>query len=183
MVVWPVQRDGGAMLNREVSLKDLTNKQSGNLHKWHPYNEERKPQFGDVPDTFVETSHYSVFNEAEKDLVHFGRAATTWDFWQSMAVIGGVSLASAVVDKPLDNKVAKHVNKGNKGGGRRTRITSRQRLFLLTVFSCDLGYRRVPCERPPLPITCWRIMQWKSDHCLPLSLLNTKPQKTRSTKQ
>jgi membrane-associated phospholipid phosphatase len=58
----------------------------------------------------VETSHYSVFNEAEKDLVHFGRAATTWDFWQSMAVIGGISLASAVVDKPIDNKVAKHVN-------------------------------------------------------------------------
>jgi len=106
----PLNRDGGAMLNREVTLKDLTNKQSGNLLKWHPYNEERKTQFGDVPDAFVETSHYSVFNEAGKDLVHFGRAATTWDFWQSMAVIGGISLASAVVDKPIDNRVAKHVN-------------------------------------------------------------------------
>lgn len=106
----PLSRDGGAMLSRQFPLSDLTAKQGGNLLKWNPYDAERKTQFGDVPDSFPDTAHYSVFAEAGKDLANFGRATTTPEFWQSMGIIAGISVVSSVVDKPLDKNVAKHVN-------------------------------------------------------------------------
>ena len=112
-LVWnPLTRDGGARLNRSVSLYDATNARSKHETSYAPalVTQYRETQFGDVPDNFPDTAHDSVFTAAGKDLTAFGRNAATWDFWQSMAVIGGISLASAVVDKPLDNKVAKHVN-------------------------------------------------------------------------
>ena len=109
----PLSRDGGAMLSRQFSLSDLTGKQSGNLLKWNPYDTKRKTQFGDVPDSFADKASYSVFTEAGKDLANFGHATTTSEFWQSMLMIGGISLASSIVDKPLDKEVAKHVNNGS----------------------------------------------------------------------
>jgi membrane-associated phospholipid phosphatase len=108
----PLSRDGGAMLSRQFPLWDLTGKQSGDLLKWHPFDDERKTQFGDVPDNFSDISHDSVFTAAGKDLTEFGHTATTPDFWRSMLMIGGISLASAILDKPLDKLAVKHGSGG-----------------------------------------------------------------------
>lgn len=58
----------------------------------------------------------SVFKSASQDLTNFGRAAATPDFWRSALLIGGVSLASAVADKPLDKFAVNHGNKGSMPG-------------------------------------------------------------------
>ena len=108
----PLTRDGGAMLNRQFPLWDLTNKQSGNLLKWHPFDSDRKTQFGDVPDNFSDSPHDSVFTRAGQDLTTFGKKAATADFWGSMLVIGGISLGSAILDKPLDKIAVKHASNG-----------------------------------------------------------------------
>ena len=106
----PLTRDGGAALNRQFTLYDLTSKQNGNLLKFHPFENDRKSQFGDVADNFSDTPHYSVFSAAGKDLSNFGHATATPEFWQSMMLIGGISLVSAVADKPLDKIATKHEN-------------------------------------------------------------------------
>jgi membrane-associated phospholipid phosphatase len=108
----PLLRDGGAILSRQFPLWNLTAKQGGDMLKWHPFGDERKTQFGDVPDNFSDISHDSVFTAAGKDLTEFGRTATTPDFWRSMLMIGGISLASAILDKPLDKLAVKHGNNG-----------------------------------------------------------------------
>lgn len=108
----PLTRDGGAILNRQFPLWALTGKQSGDLLKWHPFDTERKTQFGDVPDSFSTTSHESVFASASKDLTALGRLTTTPDFWRSMLLISGASLVSSVADKPLDKIAVKHGNNG-----------------------------------------------------------------------
>ena len=54
----------------------------------------------------------SVFESASRDLADFGRAAATPDFWRTALLIGGVSLASAVADKPLDRFAANHGKSG-----------------------------------------------------------------------
>lgn len=58
-----------------------------------------------LPDT---TTHDSVFKAASKDLTELSHRATTPDFWRSMLLIGGISLASAIADKPLDKLAVNH---------------------------------------------------------------------------
>ena len=65
------------------------------------------------PATHVEQPHHdSVFKAASADLANFGRAAATPDFWRSALLIGGVSLASAIADKPLDRFAINHGKNG-----------------------------------------------------------------------
>ncbi len=54
----------------------------------------------------------SVFKSAGKDLTNLGHAAATPDFWRSALLIGGISLASAIADKPLDKFAVNHGNNG-----------------------------------------------------------------------
>ena len=54
----------------------------------------------------------SVFKSSKKDLVNFGDATTTPDFWHSMLLVGGISLVSAVADKPLDRYALNHGQSG-----------------------------------------------------------------------
>ena len=105
----PLTRDGGALLNRQFPLANLTSKQSGNLLKWHPFSTDRETQFGDVPDNFSGiNSHDSLFTTVRNDLTELGHTATTPDFWRSMLLIGGVSLGSAVLDKRADKLAVKY---------------------------------------------------------------------------
>lgn len=48
----PLNRDGGARLDRAFPLYFMTEKQRGQLLDWGPWNPERKTQFGDAEDTF-----------------------------------------------------------------------------------------------------------------------------------
>lgn len=117
-VLWhPLTRDGGAILNRRFALMELTAKQGGDLLKWEPYTNNRKTQFGDVGDNFPETNpRGSVFTAASDDLTEMGRTATTPDFWRSMLLIGGVSLASSIADKPADKFAVRHGNSSTMKG-------------------------------------------------------------------
>jgi membrane-associated phospholipid phosphatase len=63
-----------------------------------------------------DTLHESVFKSASKDLTNFGRAAATPDFWRSMLLIGGISIASAIADKPLDKFAVNHGKNGSMPG-------------------------------------------------------------------
>ncbi|OGS80511.1 MAG: hypothetical protein A2061_11160 [Gallionellales bacterium GWA2_59_43] len=103
-VLWhPLTRDGGAILSRAFPLFDLTAKQSGDLLKWGPWSDERKTQFGDAADTFPYVGpRKSVFAMAKTDLVNVGRSAATTQFWGSMLWMGGVTLASSILDKSAD---------------------------------------------------------------------------------
>ena len=58
----------------------------------------------------------SVFKSSGKDLTNFGRTATTSDFWRSALLIGSISLASAIADKPLDKFAVNHGNNGSMPG-------------------------------------------------------------------
>lgn len=109
-VVWhPLTRDGGAILNREFALFDMTKKQGGNLLKWGPWADERKTQFGDVADDFPDAApRKSVFAMARGDLVSVGRSVATPRFWESMLWMGGVTLASSVLDKSADRLALNH---------------------------------------------------------------------------
>ena len=113
-LVWnPLTRDGGARLNRSVSLYGATNARSKHETSYAPAlaAQYRKTQFGDAGDSFPETpSRKSVFTAASDDLAEIGRTATTPDFWRSMLLIGGISLASAVVDKPADKLAVRYGN-------------------------------------------------------------------------
>ena len=106
----PLTRDGGATLSRQFKLIDLTAKQSGNMLKWHSFETDRETQFGDVPDSFSEAHQDSIFSLARKDLSDLSRVAHTPDFWRSMLMIGGVSLASSIADKPVDKFAVRHGN-------------------------------------------------------------------------
>ncbi|MDX8379214.1 MAG: YjbH domain-containing protein [Gallionella sp.] len=100
----PLTRDGGAMLNRAFRLFDLTKDQGGNLLDVHPWSNIRKTQFGEVPDTFVGFSyHDSLFTKAKNDLANVGKLSLTPQFWKSMMWMGGVTLASSIMDKRLNN--------------------------------------------------------------------------------
>lgn len=111
-ILWhPLTRDGGAILSRQFPLASLTGKQSGDLLKWKPFATNRETQFGDVADNFPETnSRGSIFTAVSNDLTEMGHSATTPDFWRSMLLIGGVSLASAIVDKPVDKLAVRYGN-------------------------------------------------------------------------
>lgn len=109
-IMWhPLTRDGGAMLNREFPLFNLTKGQSGDLLRWHPWSDERTTQFGDVPDTIPSLDPgRSVFAAARNDLLNAGRLTTTSQFWESMLWMGGITLASSVLDKPFDRQAVKY---------------------------------------------------------------------------
>ena len=109
-ITWhPLTRDGGAMLNREFHLFDLTNGQSGDLLKLSPWSDERKTQFGDADDTLTYSGpRKSVYAAAKNDLMNAGRLTTTSQFWESMLWMGGITLASSVLDKPADKFAVSH---------------------------------------------------------------------------
>jgi len=109
-VIWhPLTRDGGAILNREFPLFGLTKKQSGDLLKWSPWSDERKTQFGDAADTFPNIGpRSSVFVAAKNDLKNVGRTVATTQFWGSMLWMGGITLASSILDKPADRLAVNH---------------------------------------------------------------------------
>ena len=54
----------------------------------------------------------AVYQSAKSDLNNFGRAAATPGFWRTAALIGGISLASAVADNSLDRFAVNHGNSG-----------------------------------------------------------------------
>lgn len=122
-LLWhPLTRDGGAILNREFQLFDLTKKQSGDLLKWGSWSDERKTQFGDASDAFPSTKpRKSVFVMAKNDLTSVGHSVTTPQFWESMLWMGGITLASSVLDKPADKLAVKYgarpAMKGFESGG------------------------------------------------------------------
>lgn len=117
-ILWhPLTRDGGAILSRQFPLASLTSKQGGDSLKWKLFSDNRETQFGDVADSFPETRpRDSVFTAAGDDLTEMGRTATTPDFWRSMLLIGGVSLASAIVDKPADKLAVRYGNNKTMNG-------------------------------------------------------------------
>lgn len=103
-ILWhPLTRDGGAMLNREFRLFDLTKSQGGDLLKLSPWTNDRTTQFGDAADTFPNLSpRKSVYAAAKNDLMNVGRLTMTSQFWESMLWMGGITLASSIADKPAD---------------------------------------------------------------------------------
>lgn len=109
-VLWhPLTRDGGAMLNREFPLYDLTRNQGGDLLKLSPWSSDRTTQFGDAADSLSSLSpRRSVFASAKRDLVNAGKLTMTPQFWESMLWMGGITLASTVLDKPVDRQAVKY---------------------------------------------------------------------------
>ena len=67
-------------------------------------------QSGAAPGNSQDTSHDSVFTSANKDLTALGHAAATPDFWRAALQIAGISLISAIADKPLDKLAVNHGN-------------------------------------------------------------------------
>lgn len=105
----PITRDGGAMLEREFQLFDITRNQSGDLLKSGPWTDERTSQFGDAADGFYDPGlRRPLFAAAKNDLLNAGRFATTAQFWKSMMWMGGITLASSVLDKPADKFAVRH---------------------------------------------------------------------------
>jgi len=109
-IIWhPLTRDGGAMLNREFPLFELTKSQSGDLLKLSPWTDERKTQFGDAADIYPHINpRRSVFAAAGDDLMNTAYLTTTSQFWESMFWMGGISLASSVLDKSADKQAVKY---------------------------------------------------------------------------
>ena len=109
-IIWhPLTRDGGAMLHREFRLFDLTKGQGGDLLKLRPWSDERTTQFGDAADTLHDINPgRSVFASAKSDLMNAASLTTTSSFWESMLWMGGITLASSVLDKPADRFAVKH---------------------------------------------------------------------------
>lgn len=54
----------------------------------------------------------SVFTAASKDLTALSHQTTTPEFWRSMLVFGGISLASAIADNSLDKFAVNHGQNG-----------------------------------------------------------------------
>ena len=103
-IFWhPLLRDGGAMLNREFPLFDLTKDQGGHLLNLSPWSDERKTEFGDASDIFPTYSPArSLYSAAKGDVMNVAKLTTTSRFWESMMWMGGITLASSVADKPAD---------------------------------------------------------------------------------
>lgn len=105
----PLLRDGGAMLSRQFPLFDLTGKQRGNLLRWGPWSRERRAEFGDAADEYPEGEPgRSVFAKAGGDLAAVGGSLGTSEFWRSLFWMGGMTLATSVLDKPADRLAVKY---------------------------------------------------------------------------
>ena len=97
------------MLTREFPLFDLTRNQSGDLLKVGQWTDERKTQFGDAADVFPDLSpRRSVFAAAKYDMFNVAHLTTTSQFWESMLWMGGITLASSIMDKPVDKLAVKY---------------------------------------------------------------------------
>jgi hypothetical protein len=109
-VLWhPLLRDGGAMLNREFPLYELTKGQNGGLLKTSPWSDERLTQFGDASDSLSDIHpRRSVFTAAKNDLVNVGRQTMTPQFWESMLWMSGITLVSSVLDKSMDRQAVNY---------------------------------------------------------------------------
>ena len=57
-------------------------------------------------------THDSVFRKAGNDLTALSRQPATPEFWRSVLVFGGISLAAAIGDKPLDKFAVNHGKDG-----------------------------------------------------------------------
>lgn len=117
-MLWkPLTRDGGAILSRQHSLFDMTQYRSGKSLIWGRNESDRKRQFGDAPDEFPETvgreSAYSIFAQ---DLAGFGTELTENAFPRSLLYAGGITLFSALLDKPVDSIARRYGSSGMANG-------------------------------------------------------------------
>lgn len=69
---------------------------------------ETPPQPDAAPGNSSEAGHASVFTTAGNDLGALGGAAATPEFWRTALGIAGISLVSAIADKPLDTLAVNH---------------------------------------------------------------------------
>ncbi len=67
-----------------------------------------QPQPGAALGNSSDGGHASVFTTAGNDLSALGRTAATPDFWRNALQIAGISLVSAIADKPLDTLAVNH---------------------------------------------------------------------------
>lgn len=103
-LIWqPLTRDGGARLNRSVTLEELTRGAKGDSLRWRPFSAARKTQFGDAADPNGDARrHVSFWDAGMEDLSLLGSGLGYADFWKSVALAGGITAISGVLDKPAD---------------------------------------------------------------------------------
>lgn len=108
--IWqPLIRDGGARLGRSVQLFDLTSSTGGTDLRWGPPGSGSTNQFGDAGDYSGDPwSKKSAFSAAWDDVSTLGKGMGTADFWQSVLLAGGITAASAILDKPADRLAVKY---------------------------------------------------------------------------
>jgi membrane-associated phospholipid phosphatase len=109
-LIWqPLLRDGGARLNRSVTLDELTRAAKGDALRWRPFSAARKTQFGDVDDPDGEAQlSISFWDAGLEDLSVLGRGLGYADFWKSVAIAGGITALSSALDKPADKLARDH---------------------------------------------------------------------------
>lgn len=106
----PLTRDGGARLNRSVSLFDLTQARSPRALRWR----SAQP----APNRSAESTAYVLQDAAPHPLHSLG--ATTGNLWHQMGDVpgstwlwaGGAVLASSLLDKKADRWAINHQNGG-----------------------------------------------------------------------
>ncbi len=112
-LIWqPLMRDGGAKLNRAVTLETLTRGSKGQDLQWRAYGEERTSQFGDVRDGIPEDDRrMSALSALGQDVSSIGQDMTHTNFWKSVLVAGGLTAVSTAFDKPADTLAQKYGGK------------------------------------------------------------------------
>lgn len=106
-LVWnPLTRDGGARLNRSVTLNALTRQRARQALSWHSLRPQGDRSAEDNSYVLSEPSP-SIFGEMGESTVTLGQQigalpASAW--WWAGAAIG----ASSLLDKPLDQWAQKH---------------------------------------------------------------------------
>lgn len=110
-VQWqPIVRDGGAILRRSHGLYDLLKGRSGKALRYRPISDPPGyyPNLEDMNNELVEgkQSSFSAFLEDTRQLPASLSAGGLW-------TAGGVTLLSALLDRPLDNLMRDH--SGNRG--------------------------------------------------------------------
>ena len=109
-LVWqPLTRDGGARLARSVTLDELTRSARGDSLHWRPFSAASRYQFGDAADPAGDPGRkISFLDAALGDVSTLEQGLGQWDFWQSIALAGGVTLLSSTLDKTGDDFAVKH---------------------------------------------------------------------------
>jgi membrane-associated phospholipid phosphatase len=112
-LVWhPLLRDGGARLERAITLESLTRGHKGDSLRWQPFSNTRTSQFGDVGDDYSDGQmRVSAFNAFGQDMALIGDGMSHADFWKTALIAGGITAASALLDKPADTLAQKYGGK------------------------------------------------------------------------